>query len=179
MEILSHKSMGAFLSHCGWNSVLESLSCGVPIIGWPLATEQFYNAKFLEEMMGVCVEVGRGKVCEVGVEVIVRKIEMVMGSERQVKVSEMRRKACEVREIITEACRDEDGFKGSSFTSIDEFLNAAFSMRKGRDKFMAYKHLFDYSAFGILTFVVYSIDVVTFDSCSIRSENIGVRFKFR
>ncbi|CAN6580365.1 unnamed protein product [Malus baccata var. baccata] len=44
LEILSHKSTGFFVSHCGWNSVMESLSQGVPIVGWPLAAEQAYNS---------------------------------------------------------------------------------------------------------------------------------------
>lgn len=45
VEILAHESTtSAFLSHCGWNSVLESLSHAVPIIGWPLGADQFYNS---------------------------------------------------------------------------------------------------------------------------------------
>ncbi|KAK9932700.1 hypothetical protein M0R45_019925 [Rubus argutus] len=53
LEILSHPATSAFVSHCGWNSVVESLSQGVPIIGWPLAAEQAYNSKMLVEEMGV------------------------------------------------------------------------------------------------------------------------------
>ncbi|KAJ0020580.1 hypothetical protein Pint_31206 [Pistacia integerrima] len=64
--------------HCGWNSAIESLSHGVPMIGWPLVADQFYNVKFLEEQIGVCVEVARGRSCEVFHEEIVAKIEMVM-----------------------------------------------------------------------------------------------------
>eukprot|EP01018_Ginkgo_biloba_P004663 Gb_26407 [translate_table: standard] len=60
LMILSHPSTGGFLSHCGWNSVLESISHGVPIIGWPIAVEQFYNSKLLEEEVGVGVELCRG-----------------------------------------------------------------------------------------------------------------------
>ncbi|TXG73196.1 hypothetical protein EZV62_001775 [Acer yangbiense] len=78
VDILSHNSVSAFLSHCGWNSVLESLSQGVPIIGWLKASEQFYNAKLLEEEIGVCVEVARGKSCVVKHQEIVAKIELVM-----------------------------------------------------------------------------------------------------
>ncbi|KAF8702962.1 hypothetical protein HU200_032466 [Digitaria exilis] len=55
VRILAHPSTGAFLSHCGWNSILESLSHGVPLIGWPLGAEQFFNAKLVVEW-GVCVE---------------------------------------------------------------------------------------------------------------------------
>lgn len=123
VEILSHESVSVFLSHCGWNSVLESLSDGVPILGWPMAAEQFYNCKLLEEEVGVCVEVARGKSCEVKCEDIVEKIELVMSeSEKGVM---MRKKAEEIRVMIRDAVKDEDGFKGSSVRAMDEFLSAA------------------------------------------------------
>ncbi|KAH7835078.1 hypothetical protein Vadar_022660 [Vaccinium darrowii] len=47
--ILKHSAVGGFLSHCGWNSVLESLSVGVPILAWPMIAEQTLNAKFVVE----------------------------------------------------------------------------------------------------------------------------------
>ncbi|KDP20194.1 hypothetical protein JCGZ_07914 [Jatropha curcas] len=129
MEILSHKSVSAFLSQCGWNSVLEALSCGVPIIGWPLAAEQFYNVKLLEEEIGVCVEVGRGKTCEVGHQVIETKIELVMNEEQ--KGRELRRKACEIRDVIKEAIKwDEGFFRVTSVKAMDEFLDSALLMRR-------------------------------------------------
>ncbi|KAJ8551297.1 hypothetical protein K7X08_000667 [Anisodus acutangulus] len=123
VEILAHKSVGAFLTHCGWNSVLESLGVGVPLLGWPIAAEQFYNAKFLEQDVGVCVEVARGNNSQVKHEDILDKIELVMGENEKGK--EIRRKACEVKEMI-----DDDNFKGSSIKAMDEFLNAALSMNK-------------------------------------------------
>ncbi|XP_031259265.1 UDP-glycosyltransferase 92A1-like [Pistacia vera] len=131
VEILSRKSLSAFLSHCGWNSVLESLSHGVPMIGWPVAAEQFYNVKLLEDMIGVCVEVARGKRSEVFHEDIVEKIELVM-NERE-KGKEMREKALQIKEIINNAIKDEENFKGSSMEAMDQFLDAALKLR-GEDK---------------------------------------------
>eukprot|EP01018_Ginkgo_biloba_P003245 Gb_04176 [translate_table: standard] len=55
LMILSHPLTVGFLSHCGWNSVLESISHIVPIIGLPISTKQFCNSKLLEEEVGVVV----------------------------------------------------------------------------------------------------------------------------
>ena len=129
VEILSHNSISAFLSHCGWNSMLEALSHGVPIIGWPLAADQYANVVLLEKEVGVCLEVARGTSCEVKHEEIVNKIELVMNIDTE-KGTEMRRKADEVKGIIKDAIRDEEGFKGSSLKAMDEFFNAALSKRK-------------------------------------------------
>ncbi|XP_058095037.1 crocetin glucosyltransferase 3-like [Magnolia sinica] len=130
VEILAHVSTGAFLSHCGWNSVLESLSQGVPMIGWPLASEQFYNSKMMEEEMGVCVEIARGGGMDIERENVKRLIEMVMcGTEGE----EMRRKALEFREIIRAAMREEEmegGRKGSSIAAIDDFIATATATAK-------------------------------------------------
>ncbi|BFG33485.1 hypothetical protein CerSpe_197590 [Prunus speciosa] len=122
IEILSHKATSAFLSQCGWNSVMESLIHGVPLIGWPMATEQFFTAKYLVEQLGVCVEVARGSSCEVRHEDIVAKMELVMNETE--KGNQMRRKACEAKEIFKDAIKDEDGYKGSSIKALEDFLTA-------------------------------------------------------
>lgn len=123
MEILSHKSTGAFLSHCGWNSVLESLCQGVPIIGWPLVAEQLFNSKMLEEA-GVCIEMARGTDSEdVKRDRIAEVIKMVLGKVN--KGEEISRKAGEVKVKLEEAIKEGEGFKGSSVKAMDEFLNAA------------------------------------------------------
>ncbi|KAK9078554.1 hypothetical protein SSX86_002611 [Deinandra increscens subsp. villosa] len=130
-EILSHKSVGGFMSHCGWNSVLEALSRGVPLLGWPMAAEQFYNAKMMVEIAGVCVEVARGTSFEVRSEDLREKIEEVMSEEGKGK--EMRKKAVEIKMMIEEATRDEEGFRGSSVEAMDDFLQAPLLMMKKKN----------------------------------------------
>ncbi|KAJ4701915.1 Glycosyltransferase [Melia azedarach] len=69
VAILRHPSTGGFLSHCGWNSSLESISGGVPMIAWPLYAEQKMNAAMLTEDIGVAVK----PVMEPGKKVIRRE----------------------------------------------------------------------------------------------------------
>lgn len=54
-HILPHPSVGGILSHCGWNSSMESIINGVPMIAWPLFAEQKMNASILEEDTGVAI----------------------------------------------------------------------------------------------------------------------------
>lgn len=118
LEILCHGSTGAFLSHCGWNSTVESLSQGVAMIGWPLAAEQAYNAKMLVEEMGVCVEVCRGKEGRVSREEVREVIDRVMGEGDEAE--KMRKKAGEIGEMIRAAMSEE----GSSLNAMDDFVSA-------------------------------------------------------
>lgn len=63
-QILSHGSTGGFLTHCGWNSTLESVVNGVPLIAWPLYAEQKMNAVLLTEALKVAL---RPKIGENGI----------------------------------------------------------------------------------------------------------------
>ncbi|RWR89000.1 UDP-glycosyltransferase 92A1 [Cinnamomum micranthum f. kanehirae] len=123
LEILAHESTAVFLSHCGWNSVLESLSQGIPLMGWPIAADQFYNSKMLEEEVGVCVEIARGNSSEIDQGHVKEVIEMVM--EETEKGKKMRRRALEIKAMIEAAIREEEGFKGSSVKAMDAFMDAA------------------------------------------------------
>ncbi|KAL3507173.1 hypothetical protein ACH5RR_032555 [Cinchona calisaya] len=125
LEILCHKSTAALLSHCGWNSIMESLSQGVPIIGWPLAAEQGYNLKMIVEEMGVGVELTRGLQTTLKKEEVERVINVVMGKGG--KGEEMKRKAVEIRKLIRAAAiNEEEGHTGSSFQALDDFISAIY-----------------------------------------------------
>ncbi|XP_026384179.1 UDP-glycosyltransferase 74F2-like [Papaver somniferum] len=116
LEVLSHPAVGCFATHCGFNSTLEALSIGVPLIGFPQWTDQPTNAKCIEAMW----EVGmRPKVDEEG---IARKMEIdlcvreIMGGGEKGK--EMGRNAVKWKELAKEAV-DEGG---SSDKTIEEFV---------------------------------------------------------
>ncbi|KAM3371444.1 hypothetical protein ACQJBY_018704 [Aegilops geniculata] len=57
VRVLAHPATAAFVSHCGWNSTLESVGCGVPMLAWPLYAEQRMNAVLLEEKLGMALRV--------------------------------------------------------------------------------------------------------------------------
>ncbi|CAO2188664.1 unnamed protein product [Urochloa humidicola] len=59
VEVLRHRAVGWFLTHCGWNSVLEAAAAGVAMLAWPMGADQFTGARILAEA-GVAVPVAEG-----------------------------------------------------------------------------------------------------------------------
>ncbi|KAG1327465.1 UDP-glycosyltransferase 89B2 [Cocos nucifera] len=55
VAILGHRAVTAFLTHCGWNSVLEAVTAGVAMLTWPMGADQFWNARLVVEEAGVGV----------------------------------------------------------------------------------------------------------------------------
>ncbi|XP_037426943.1 UDP-glycosyltransferase 73C4-like [Triticum dicoccoides] len=51
--ILGHPAVGAFVTHCGWNSVLETVMAGVPVLTWPMVFEQFITERLVTEVLGI------------------------------------------------------------------------------------------------------------------------------
>ncbi|XP_030509618.2 7-deoxyloganetin glucosyltransferase [Cannabis sativa] len=110
-EVLNHPAIGGFLSHCGWNSTLESLSAGVPIIGWPFFADQQTNCWFLCSDLGVGIEIDTN-VKRDEVEKLVREL---MGGE---KGKEMRKKAMEWKRMAEEVAKP----CGSSMVNFDKLI---------------------------------------------------------
>ncbi|KAL1532356.1 UDP-glycosyltransferase 74E2-like [Salvia divinorum] len=116
LEVLAHDAIGCFITHCGWNSTLEALSLGVPMVGVPWWSDQATNAKFVMDVwkMGVRARPGEGGV--VGHEELVRCVKHVMEGERS---EEMRGNAMKWKEL-TKGAVDEGG---SSDNNIQEFVS--------------------------------------------------------
>ncbi|CAK7344827.1 unnamed protein product [Dovyalis caffra] len=57
VAVLNHGSVGGFVTHCGWNSVLEAVVAGVPMVAWPLYAEQHLNRNLLVEDMKMAIPV--------------------------------------------------------------------------------------------------------------------------
>ncbi|XP_051146883.1 gallate 1-beta-glucosyltransferase 84A24-like [Andrographis paniculata] len=60
-KVLDHPSLACFVTHCGWNSTVEALASGVPAVAFPQWGDQVTNAKFLVDVFGVGVRLGRGE----------------------------------------------------------------------------------------------------------------------
>jgi len=96
-DILSHRAVGGFVTHCGWNSCLESLWFGVPMLVWPLYAEQHLNALETVRDLGVAVglEVDRKNGNFVKGEELERGVRSLMGESEEgkrvrAKVEEMK-----------------------------------------------------------------------------------------
>ncbi|KAL4374275.1 hypothetical protein HN51_008081 [Arachis hypogaea] len=111
--ILGHRAVGGFLSHCGWNSVLEAVTEGVMILGWPMEADQFVNARLLVKDMGVGVTVCEGASLTPDPDELGRAIAGTMGPENP-----RRRKAKWLREEAAKAV----GNGGQSSKELDELV---------------------------------------------------------
>ncbi|XP_047970128.1 anthocyanidin 3-O-glucosyltransferase 2-like [Salvia hispanica] len=96
VAVLSHPAVGGFVSHCGWNSTLESVWCGVPVAAWPLSAEQQANAFLLIKELEMAVEIKmdyrKSSDVIVDAETIEAAIRQLMDPENKIrlKVKEMR-----------------------------------------------------------------------------------------
>ncbi|CAL9215914.1 unnamed protein product [Arabidopsis halleri] len=110
-KVLSHPAIGGFLTHCGWNSTLESLCGGVPMVCWPFFAEQQTNCKFSRDEWEVGIEIG-GDVKREEVEVVVREL---MDGEKGKK---MREKTEEWRRLAREATEHKYGSSKLNFEMV-------------------------------------------------------------
>ncbi|KAI3419582.1 Glycosyltransferase [Psidium guajava] len=81
VAVLSHPSVGGFATHCGWNSVLEAVCAGVPMLAWPLYAEQRHNRVLLVQEMRIALPVDESKDGSVSWEEVEKRVRELMESE--------------------------------------------------------------------------------------------------
>eukprot|EP00253_Pinus_taeda_P001727 PITA_01727 len=126
LAVLSHPSVGCFMSHCGWNSTVESIAMGVPMLCWPKAADQFLNSCYVVHVWkvglslfhsdgwdGIFVEKGKIESC----------VRTIMGGGHE--GVEMRKRSRKLRESGRAALNT----GGSSSANFHGFLSAM--KRKG------------------------------------------------
>ncbi|KAH7842946.1 hypothetical protein Vadar_010950 [Vaccinium darrowii] len=117
VDILGHPSTGGFMSHCGWNSLLESLTVGVPILAWPMHSDQPRNAFHVTNILKVGLAVNTWEQREqiVTSSTITRVVKRLMTSKEG---EEIRRRAEEMGVALRQAV--EEG--GVSRLELDSFI---------------------------------------------------------
>lgn len=132
--ILNHPAVGGFLMQCGWNSTQEALASGLPMITWPLHSEQFITERLIVQVLGTGVTALEGvkrSVYEeqkevVKAEAVKEAVDRVMG--QGVEASEMRRRAEKYKELLRSVL--EEG--GSSYVNLTSMIEDLTVLAKER-----------------------------------------------
>jgi hypothetical protein len=133
--ILGHPATGGIVTHCGWNSILESLSVGLPMVTWPMFAEQFYNEKLLVDVLKIGAPVGSkvnkfwcslGKDAVVTREEIVKAVVLLMGSEEESIVIRSRAKK------LGDAAKKTIEEGGSSYKNLMQLIDELKSCKISR-----------------------------------------------
>lgn len=134
VAILAHKAVGAFLTHCGWNSVMESVAAGLPMLTWPLVFEQFINEKLVVELVGIGEPVSRGfrstreeEKVVVPAEAIAKAVSSFM---ENAGTGERRTKARKFAQLARAAVAE----GGSSWNDLSRLVDELIALRDNRLK---------------------------------------------
>nr|UGB90593.1 UDP-glycosyltransferase [Sinopodophyllum hexandrum] len=111
-KVLEHPSVRAFVTHCGWNSVIESITGGVPMICRPFFGDQTMNARLVSELWGIGVAAENGVLSEDG---LMNAFELILSREEGKK---MRENVQMLKSLAIQAV----GEKGSSSFNFNTLL---------------------------------------------------------
>ncbi|XP_042477935.1 UDP-glycosyltransferase 88F4-like [Macadamia integrifolia] len=114
VEVLSRESVGGFVTHCGWNSVLEAVCAGVPMLAWPLYAEQEVNKEVLVEDMKLATPMEAAEDGIVVAAEVEKRVKALIDSDEG---AEMRERSREIREKALAAWA-EGGSSKTAFTNL-------------------------------------------------------------
>ncbi|KAF5191099.1 Udp-glycosyltransferase [Thalictrum thalictroides] len=112
-EVLAHPSIACFITHCGWNSTMEGLSQGVPLLCWPYVVDQFHDANHICDIL------------KVGLRFTKDENRIVARSEIKIKVKELladegiRSRVNNLKDVAQKTISE----GGSSSENIEDFIN--------------------------------------------------------
>lgn len=92
VKVLNHESVGGFVTHCGWNSVLEAIMAGVPMVAWPIYAEQKFNSIILTQEMELALPINQTEGGIVMATEIEKRVRELMESEEGKVVREIAQK---------------------------------------------------------------------------------------
>ncbi|KAA8528508.1 hypothetical protein F0562_035863 [Nyssa sinensis] len=131
--ILEHYAIGGFMTHCGWNSILEGVTAGVPLIAWPLFAEQFYNEKLVTQVLKIGVGAGADvwntsfEITSpvVGKDKIEKAVTYLMGCSKESE--QIRRRAKELG-VMAKRAVEEGGSSYHDLTALIEEIKVAVAI---------------------------------------------------
>ncbi|XP_061369284.1 UDP-glycosyltransferase 83A1-like [Gastrolobium bilobum] len=112
-KILSHSSVACFISHCGWNSTMESVSNGIPILCWPCFADQFLNRSYICDVWKVGLGLERDGSGIITQSEIISKIEKLFNDEH------VKARAADLKEKV----QTSTGQGGLSNSNLDSFIS--------------------------------------------------------
>ncbi|PIA35640.1 hypothetical protein AQUCO_03500178v1 [Aquilegia coerulea] len=115
VEVLNHESVGGFVTHCGWNSVLEAVCANVPMIGWPLYAEQRLNRVCMVEELKLALPMEEAKDGFVSASEVEKRVRQLMESEEGKVVREQTFK-------MSEGAKAAMSEGGSSLKALNELV---------------------------------------------------------
>ncbi|KAK1308438.1 UDP-glycosyltransferase 83A1 [Acorus calamus] len=116
-RVLTHPSVVCFMSHCGWNSIMEGVTNGLPFLCWPYFADQFLNESYICDLWKVGLKLNKDAEGMVTKEEIGAKVEALLGD------GEVVGRALELKEIAAMSIAK----GGSSCDNFNEFVE---SMKK-------------------------------------------------
>ncbi|KAL2525782.1 UDP-glycosyltransferase 85A3 [Abeliophyllum distichum] len=110
-EVLNHEAVGGFLTHSGWNSTLESIVAGVPMICWPYFADQTTNSRFVSEVWKIGLDMK--DTCDR--EIIEKVVREIMKERKEEFLERGQNMAKLARKAVSEG--------GSSYCNLDALID--------------------------------------------------------